>query len=178
MDIYSWLLITHLLGTVLAIGGATMIEFHLTQALKDGSVSPDEGGMLALDYSAVRIGFVVSLLSGFGFLLMYQISGQSFRLHDPVLWAKMLIVVVVGINALLLQAHKMSFYWGAALSFVSWWTIGLLGFFLTNGVKFNFIGDYSFINSFLSVMLAFFGAVIAGAYVLHIVRSKLTIKKT
>ena len=178
MDVYAWLLIAHLLGTVLAIGGATMIELHLTQALKDGKVSPDEGGMLALDYRAVRVGFAISLLSGFGFLLLYQFTGQLFRLYDPVLWAKMFIIIIVGVNALLLQAHKRSLYWGAALSFVSWWMIGLLGFFLTNGVKYNFLGDYSFFTSFMSVVVTFAVAVAVGAAVLHFIRSKVTMKKS
>lgn len=170
MDTFTLLIIVHLLGTVLAIGGATMIELHLTRALKDGQVSAEEGAMLRLDYSVVRWGFIISLLSGFGFLLMYKMSGQTFRLYDPVLWAKLILVIVVGTNTLLLQAHKVSLYWGAALSFVSWWSIGLLGVFLTNGVKFNLFGDYSFVASFMSVILTFVVAVVVGAFILHRIR--------
>jgi len=169
---YTFLIIAHLAGTALAIGGATMIELHLTRALKDRQVTGDEGAMLSLDYSIVRWGFVLSLLSGFGFLLMYKLSGQTFRLYDPVLWAKIAIVAIVAINALLLQSHKISLYWGAAFSFVSWWGIGLLGIFLTNGVKFNLFEVYSFFNSFISVILVFVTAVIVGAAVLHFIRKK------
>lgn len=173
MDIFTLLIIVHLLGTVLAIGGATMIELHLNRALKDGEISSDEGGMLALDYAIVRWGFIISLLSGFGFLLVYKMSGQTFRLYDPVLWAKMTLVIVVGTNALLLQSHKISLYWGAALSFVSWWSIGLLGVFLSNGIKFNIFGNYSFFNSFMSVILVFVVSVVVGAAALHFIRKQI-----
>ena len=173
MDIYTILIITHLAGTALAIGGATMIEFHLTKALHDGKVSPDEGSMLAVDYKVVRIGFLVSVLSGFGFLIIYNVTGQTFRLYDPVLWAKLVIVIVVGTNALLLQAHKINLYWGAALSFVSWWTIGLLGVFMTNNVKFDLFSQYTFISSFMSVIIVFVVSVVIGAAILHFIRKKL-----
>ena len=171
MDIYVLLIIGHLAGTALAIGGATLIEFHLTKALKDGQVTPEEGAMLGVDYNVVRVGFIISVLTGFGFLLYYKFVGQHFRLYDPVLWAKFILVIIVGVNALLLQAHKINLYWGAAFSFVSWWGIGLLGVFLTNGVKFDIFDKNTFASIFTSVIITYAICVVAGAYVLHKVRS-------
>lgn len=171
MDLHLWLVIGHLLGTVLAIGGATMIELHLTKALSDGSVSPEEGAMLQSDYLVVRIGFILSVLTGFGFLLLYKFDGQTAALYNPVLWAKITIVVIAGINALLLQARAISLYWGAALSFISWWSIGLLGIFLSNWVSFDLFGAGTFFSSYISVILAFVVSVAIGAFVLHIIRS-------
>ena len=173
MDLFTVLIILHLAGTFMAVGGATMIELHLTRALKDGQITPDEGSMLGLDYSLVRFGFVISILSGFGFLILYKLNGQAFRLHDPILWAKLVLVLIVGINALLLQAHKINLYWGAAFSFVSWWGIALLGIFLTNGVKFDLFGAHTFISTFMSVILLYAVAIVAGAYLLHIIRQRI-----
>ena len=58
MDIGLLLVLVHLVGTIFGVGGATMIEVHLNQALKDSLVSKDESAILALDYKIVRVGLV------------------------------------------------------------------------------------------------------------------------
>ena len=160
MDAYSLLLIAHLVGTVLGVGGATMIEVLLNKALADGNMSGDERGMLGWTFIVLRTGLVLSVLSGIGFILLYQLSGQEFRLQNPVFWAKMMMVLIVLINALMLQAHKISLYWGSAFSFVTWWAIMVAGFFLTNGVRYGFF----------EIMIVYGVLVVAGAFVLHRVR--------
>lgn len=160
MDVYALLLITHLVGTVLGVGGATMIEVHLNKALADGSMSPDERGMLGLNFTVLRIGLVLAVLSGVGFIILYQSTGQEWRLQNPVFWVKMGMVLVVLVNALLLQAHKISLYWGSAFSFVTWWTIMILGFFLTNGVRYGWFE-----------LIAVYGvSIVVGAFILHKIR--------
>lgn len=160
MDIYTLLIIGHLAGTFLAVGGATLLEVHLNKALSDGTFSPDERALFALDFKIVRIGLVICLFTGVGFIAMYVASGQEFRLQNPVFWAKMALIVIVSINALLLQAHKISLYWGSALSFVSWWGIALTGIFLTQGVRYGFF----------EIIITYAIAVVAGAFILHKMR--------
>ncbi|MFT7644377.1 MAG: hypothetical protein ACI9BF_000020 [Candidatus Paceibacteria bacterium] len=160
MDIFTLLIIGHLVGTVLGVGGATMIEFHLNKALSDGNMSLDERSMLGLNFVVLRIGLVLALVTGFGFLVYYVTHGQAFRLQNPVLWAKLFMVVIVGVNALLLQSHKIGLYWGSALSFVTWWATMILGIFLTNNVRFDFI----------TIMIGYLLAVVAGAFILHKIR--------
>lgn len=166
MDIYTLLIIAHLVGTILGVGGATMIEVALNKALMDGTMSPDEREILTPTYTIVRVGLIVSLISGFGFLLIYKFTGQTFRLYDPVLWAKLTVIVVIAINALLLQSRKISLYWGSALSFVSWWLAVILGVFLTNRVHYTYFG----------IMVVYILAIIVGAALLHIIRKRLTKK--
>lgn len=160
MDVYTLLVIGHLAGTILGIGGATMIEVHLNRALADGQMSVDERALLGLDFSVVRIGLLIAIFTGLGFVALYAVTGQEFRLQNPVFWAKMLMVVIVAVNALLLHAHKISLYWGSALSLVTWWAAGLLGMFLSNNVRFDFI----------EIMVTYVLLVVAGAYVLHKLR--------
>ncbi len=166
MDIYTLLIITHLVGTILGVGGATMIEVAMNKSLKDGVMSPDEREILTPTYTMVRVGLILALISGFGFLLLYKISGQTFRLYDPVLWAKIVVIVVIAVNALLLQARKVSLYWGSALSFVSWWLAALLGIFLTNRVP----------HSFFAIMTVYVVALVVGAALLHHIRKQITNK--
>lgn len=158
------LIIAHIIGTILGVGGATMIEIILCKSLKDGTVSDDERNILAPTYTVVRVGLIVAILSGFGFLLVYKFNGQNFRLYDPVLWAKLMIIMVIAVNAILLQMHRVSLYWGSAFSFVSWWLVALLGIFLTNGIK----------HSFFSIMFVYALALIVGAALLHFIRVRVT----
>lgn len=162
MDIYTLLIIGHLFGTVLGVGGATFIELNLSHALKDGKMDATDGGFMKIAFTTTRVGLVLALLTGFGFILIYIAQDQGFRLQNPVLWAKLLMVTLVAVNALLLQAHKVSLYWGSALSFVGWWATFVLGVFLTNNVRYSFI----------TIMIAFAVAVVGGAYVLDVLRKR------
>ena len=87
-------------------------------------------------------------------------SGQRKIIQDDFLAGRLNIIIAT--NAILLQARKISLYWGSALSFVSWWSAAILGFFLTNGVKYSFVG----------IMVAYIVAIIGGAFVLHKLRER------
>jgi len=160
MDIYLFLIIAHLLGTILGVGGATFVEIFLIRALKDGQVNSTESGFLKTTYTVVRIGLVLAILSGFGFLLYYQFHGQTFKLYNPLLWAKITMVLVIAWNAVLLQAHKISLYWGSAISFVTWYSATIVGILLTNFKSF----------SYFEIMVTYAIIVVVGAFVLDRVR--------
>ncbi|MEK7531818.1 MAG: hypothetical protein AAB545_02740 [Patescibacteria group bacterium] len=153
-----------MIGTILGTGGATMIEILLAKALKDGVVDPLESDFLRATYRVVRVGLLLSVFSGFGFLLLYEFSGQTARLYNPVLWAKLTIILIILANALLLQARKINLFWGSAFSFVSWWTAVLLGILLTNG---------SYALSYPSIMFYYLIAVFLGAGILEACRDAL-----
>lgn len=170
---YTFLIIMHIAGTILGVGGATMIEVHLHRALKDGQISDDESGLLKTDYTIVRVGLITALLSGFGFLLLYKMTGETERMFDPVLWAKLSMVILIGINTILLQARKIPLFWGAGISFVSWWLAAILGVFLTNRVEFDLFGQGGFLTSFMSVILTYLFLVIAGSIVLEFIRKRI-----
>jgi len=173
MDIYLILLIVHLIGTILGVGGATMIEVHLNKALQNKEMSLDERAILGTDYTMVRIGLVLGILSGFGFLLMYKFTGQTERLYDPMMWAKLTMIMVIAVNAVLLQARKMSLYWGAALSFTSWWGVALISVLKSNGDPINFFGSSSFLSTYASAISLYLVLVVLGAVVLDIIRKRI-----
>ena len=166
MDIYIFLVIVHLIGTVLGVGGATFIEIFLVKALKDGHIDPTESDFLKTTFTVVRVGLVLAILSGFGFLLYYQLHGQTFKLYNPLLWAKLTMVIIIALNALLLQAHKISLYWGSAFSFVTWYAAMIVGVFLTNVKLF----------SYFEVMITYAIMVVVGAFILDRIRKSLGVK--
>lgn len=163
MDAYIFLIIVHIIGTALGTGGATFIEIFLSKALKDGHVDSVESDFLKTTFLVVRVGLVLTLLSGFGFLLLYQLNGQAFKLYNPLLWAKITMVVIIAVNALLLQAHKISLYWGSAFSFATWYGAAIAGIFLTNGKTFPYFW----------IMFYYIAGVILCAIILDIIRKSL-----
>jgi len=173
MDIYLFLLIVHLVGTILGVGGATMIEVQLNKALKNNDVSLDERALLGTDYKMVRVGLVLAIFSGFGFLLIYKFTGHTERLYDPMMWAKFTMIIVIAVNAVLLQARKISLYWGAALSFTSWWTVAIVSVLKSNGVHIDFFELSSFLSIYTSTVGFYLILIVMSAFALDIIRKHL-----
>ncbi|MCR4285304.1 MAG: hypothetical protein NUW00_00245 [Candidatus Kaiserbacteria bacterium] len=172
MSIEFTIVILHIIGTILGVGGATMIELHIAQALKDKLFSKDESTFLGIDYRMVRIGLIICVLSGFAFLLLDKFEGKTQYLYSGKLWAKLFIVMFIAGNTLLLQAHAINLYWGSAISFVSWWLAAIVGMFMSNRVQFDFFGTGGSLTTFFSIMLAYIACVILGAVILHYVRRR------
>lgn len=165
MDIFTILIISHIGGAVLGVGGATFIEIFLTKSLRDGVIDPTEGSFLKTTFFVVRIGLILSLISGFGLLLLYRFEDQAFKLYDPTLWAKMTVLGVLVINALLLQAHRIPLWLGSALSLVSWYTVMTLGILL-RGPSYPY----------WEIIFYYVIAVLIGAVILNGIRRMLGIK--
>jgi hypothetical protein len=170
MTLYFLLIVGHIIGTILGVGGATMIEIHLNKALRDGKMDTVERDFLGSDFLMTRIGMAIGLITGIGFVITYYANDQLFRIDSGVFWAKMAIFLIIVINAYLLHKHKVGLYWGSAFSFVSWWTVMLLGMFLSNSVA--LLPGETFL-SFVVVMLVYGVAVVLGAFILHKLRERL-----
>jgi len=165
MDLLLFLIILHLIGTVLGVGGATFIEIFLNKSLKDGKVDPIEGDFLKTTFTIVRVGLVISLFTGFALILLYRFEGQMFRLYDPTLWVKFTLIGVIVINALLLQAHKVPLWLGSALSFVTWYAVMVIGILLRGPSI-----------PYLELMFYYLIALAFGALILEGIRRSLGIK--
>ena len=165
-DIFLVLIILHVAGTVLGVGGATFIEVFLNKALADGKMDAVEKGFMATTYKVLRTGLAISVLTGLGFLVLYYVSGRYGQLTNPVLWAKNTIILTLVINAVLLHYHKMKLRWGSALSFVSWWAALILGIFLTNNNRYGYF----------EIMGVYIFTVVVGAFVLEWIRNLTKIK--
>ncbi len=152
MDIYTFLIISHIVGTVLGVGGATFAEINIIKALKDGKVSPDESGLMHSTYTTIRLGFFILLLSGFGFLVYYRLEGMEGLLYSAKLWAKMTIVGLIGINAVLLQMRMVPLLWGSAISLTAWYAALVLG--SMRGLPYSY---FSILAAFaVSVVITYF----------------------
>ena len=162
MDVYSFFLTIHLIGAAIGLGGATFIEVFLNQSLRDGVMDPTEKVFMGLTFKVLRIGLAIAFISGLYFVWVYIDRGQIFRLTNPVFISKMLIIVILVLNAVLLHMHKMKLWWGSTLSLTSWYFAFILGTFLTNSVRFGF---WEIMNTYVLF-------VVAGGYALEAIRNK------
>lgn len=169
MSIHFLLILGHIIGTILGVGGATMIEIHLNKALQDGKMDANDRSFLGSDFLITRIGMGIGLITGIGFIVEYWMADQLFRLASGVFWAKMAIFLIIVINAYLLHKHKVGLYWGSAFSFISWWTVMLLGMFLSNSIR---IATDQFV-AFFAIIVVYGATVLVGAQILHRLRERM-----
>ena len=163
MDWYTFLIITHLIGTVLGAGGATFAEIFYLKAKRDGVIEPLEIDYLKTIYFILRIGLFILIISGFGFLLLYRLMGNGEALLNSKLWAKLGIVVILVLNAFLIQAKKIPMWLGASISITSWYGALILGAWRTL--------DASFVSIIIIYIIAFF--IVAG--ILYLIKIYLKI---
>ncbi|MCR4330304.1 MAG: hypothetical protein NUV49_00215 [Patescibacteria group bacterium] len=126
MEWHTFLVVVHIIGTALGVGGATFAEIFLLKAVRDGEIDPIESSFMQVTYRIVRVGLALLVLSGFGFLILYRFTDLEARLYSPLLWSKLTIVVVILINAILLQTRRIPLWLGSALSFASWYAAMLI----------------------------------------------------
>jgi len=165
MDLFTLIIIGHLVGSVLGVGGATFIEIFLNKSLKDGEIDPIEGSFLKATFRVVRIGLIISLFTGMWLILIYRFNGQEFKLYDPTLWAKMTILGVIVVNALLLQAHKIPIWLGSPLSLISWYAVLAIGVLLRGPSI-----------PYLDVMFYYVVALVIGGFALEGIRRSMGVK--
>lgn len=160
MDIYTIIVAGHVIGTILGVGGATIAEFQITSALRDKKVSDDERALMHVNYTMIRVGMAVLLLSVIAMFWYHLGKDNDFILTSEKLWIKDLMLVAIFVNAVALHKRWLPLWLGASISFTSWWGATLLG--LAGRLP------YSFETYFLVYVLAI-GAV---AGVSHFLRAK------
>lgn len=162
MNWHTFLTISHIIGTALGVGGATFAEIFYLKAIKDGVVEPTETDFLRTTYKILRLGLIILVLSGFGYLLLYRLSGQPW-IYSPRVWAKLTATLVILFNALLIQARKMPMWLGSSLSLTSWYAALI-------------IGSWRFDASYAYIMLIYAIAIIIIALALTVIRKLVGIK--
>lgn len=150
------LTIFHIIGVVLGVGGATFAEIFYLKAIKDGIIEPMEADYLKTVYRILRIGTVILLFSGFGYLVFYRLTGQSELIYNQRLWAKFTIVLIIVFNALLLQSKKIPIWLGSAVSLTSWYSALILGAWRSLKAPFFEILSIYFISIFIVAAILVF----------------------
>ena len=162
MDIYQIIVISHVIATILGVGGATVAELQINRALRDKKVKDDERALMHVNYRMIRAGMALMLISVVAMFWYHLSQGNQFILTSEKLWIKELMFVFIILNAVALQRRWVPLWLGASISFTSWWGAALLGM----------VGKlpYSFITYLISYLIAIFVV----AYLLHLLRGYMT----
>lgn len=155
MDIYAFLIIAHVAGTILGVGGSTFAEVLSIQAQRDGTFTPEEGQMLHATFKVLRVGMILLLLSGFGILLYYRLIDATGVLLSAMLWSKLTFMFIIVINALLLQSKMVPFLMGGTISLTTWYAAFIVGAW--RGFPYDYV----------TTMFAYIVALFVMGYVLH-----------
>ena len=162
MDIYTFFILLHIAGTVLGAGGATIAEVLINKALKDGSVTADEGALLHGTYTVLRVGMALIIVSALGIIWYHYDNDTLNRVLNDKIWFKEFLFVVIIINAVAISNRWTPLWLGAATSFTAWWMATILGV----------LGRLPF--SFWTYLLMFVAATFTIAAILHAVRNYMT----
>lgn len=156
MDWYSILVIGHIIGVALGVGGETFAEIFHLRAARDGQFNETEGDFLKTTYRVLRAGLFLLVLSGFGFFIYYRLTGQADLIYEPRFLAKMTIVGALMANALMMQARKMPLWLGSAVSLTSWYSALILGAWVSiNSPYLIIMGGYAIAIGVVAVLMNF-----------------------
>lgn len=143
------LLIVHLVGLALGVGGALISDAMFFKAIRDFRITKTEMGFLTLGSAAIITGLALLVLSGAG---MFSLDPDRYLASTKFL-AKMTIVALLVVNGIVLHqlqipylhrlvregrstksgfaTHRTLFLLGGAVSLVSWIAALTLGAFRT-----------------------------------------------
>jgi len=137
MDLQTILVIAHVAGTILGVGGATVAEVNIITALKDGKIDASERALMHANYTSIRVGLAIAILSGIALVWWHLNAGNTWVITSPKVWFKDLLVLVIIANAVFLSKRWVPLWLGSAVSFSAWWTATILG--LWRGVPYGFL---------------------------------------
>src|SRR3989304_1938899 len=128
MDWLTLIRIAHITGTVLGVGATTFAEIFYLKFLKDGEIDPLENDILKVFYKFIRLGLVILVFSGFGFLILWRLNflGPQVFFSDRFL-VKIAIILVLLLAAFAMNFRLINFRVGSAVTLVSWYMAMILG---------------------------------------------------
>jgi hypothetical protein len=99
----SSLIAGHLLGLVLGVGAATLLDLFIIRFLVMKKVSSEYCSFVEFASKIVTVGLLVLWLTGFGFLIFYALF-EPIKLSNQKVWAKIVIVCILTLNGIFI--HK------------------------------------------------------------------------
>ncbi len=165
MTWYVFLIISHVLGTILGVGAATLAEIFYLKALRDGEIDPTENSFLKITYRVLRVGLVILIFSGIGIFLLGRITGHESSFFEPRFLAKMTMFAAIVINPILFQSRLLKSWVATAISLVSWYGAFIVGMWRNLDA------------SYFEIMSVYVAAIVITAFALEIIRKMIKIKE-
>lgn len=163
MSWFTFLITSHVFGTILGVGAATFAEIFYLKALRDGEIDPTENSFLKITYRVLRIGVIILVLSGVGMFLLGRITGHESSFYDPRFLAKMTLFAVILVNPILFQVKLFKSWLATSVSLVSWYGAFILSMWR------------SLDASYLKIMIVYAIAIVATALILEAIRKTIKV---
>ena len=103
MELKTGLVIAHLVGLALGVGGATLMDLIMIRFLVRGKITKEHADLIHFSSYLVTAGLMMLWVSGLSFLAYYSFYAPD-GLANPKVYAKMTIVAVLTLNGMLI--HK------------------------------------------------------------------------
>lgn len=127
MDLRTFLVIAHVVGTVLGVGGTTYADVYFLKNLIAKKGAGEDTEAIRVAVLMIRVGLVLLLVSGFAIITLWRVGGNQDRLFNERFLAKMSIVLIILFNGILLETKKIPIYIAGPVSTVSWYSALVLG---------------------------------------------------
>lgn len=100
MDIRIFLIILHIIGTVLGAGAATVTDYLVFKFSKDLKIDKDEYQILHTISDIIWAGLLLLLITGLGFVALHMTNFGNVRNFYSLdkIWAKITIVIILTLN--------------------------------------------------------------------------------
>jgi hypothetical protein len=161
MDWQTFIRIAHVIGTVLGVGATTFAEIFYLKFLKDGEIDPFENATLKVFYQFIRLGLVILVFSGLGYLIMWRqkLLGPEVFFSDRFL-VKITIILILLAAAFAMNFRLINLRVGSAITLVSWYAALVLG--IWRKIPYSYF-----------VIISFYVIIVIAAYfVLQFLRNK------
>jgi hypothetical protein len=137
------------LGLVLAVGSSTYAITFFEQSLLDGRIDKTEKRFLHTVYFVLRLGMVLLTLSVVWRMFLLAQSGMPL-FSDQTLWFQFALLIIVNINAVLMDQRLIPMWLGPALAGGSWY-----GYFLSVILAPLSLAFFSLLLYWLCLVIAF-----------------------
>ena len=176
MEPVALLVIVHVIGTIIAVGGATMSDALFFRSIKNRSISRDEYDLLHEAGKVIWGGLALAIISGLGLVVLeYLSAGRVARLGLGFFQLKVLLVGIIIVNGVVFHTRVLPFvkkhlatdmrerkfvnkYWLFALtgsiSIVSWWSVVLLAL-INPALSFWYLLNLYLVAVVFAALLAF-----------------------
>jgi hypothetical protein len=104
MEMKTGLIIAHLVGLALGVGGATLMDLVMLRFMILGRITREHSDFVHFSSQLVAAGLVILWASGLAFLSYYSFHSPE-SLKNPKVYAKIAIVVVLTLNGFLIHKY-------------------------------------------------------------------------
>lgn len=109
MEVKTVLLLVHLAGLVLGLGGVVVLDLYLMRFLRGASVREADGEFVRFVARLVSLGLVLLWASGLGFLAEYWTTDPRLLTNGKV-HAKLVIVFTLTVNGMVVHARVLPLF--------------------------------------------------------------------